>query len=318
MTEMPADLPVPLMYGPSFPKLKLLMRDGRQGVESATNQNLVLTPEDFTDSGTFTMSRFLGLLDPCRRCACPPSGHVGEGDVADASAYCDLALDVEFDDDSYPTWQIWQPPNFWQCPAWERLQNFCSSEAQREFFEKYCVALADHAVDRAYTYARGVIETNDVVKRRYQLGYLQTALRDVQLDFPALIPEAWLNYIGWDKTDEDVQHLSENPQRVDFVMFADGLKCVIEIDGPSHYADFDEGTRRYTVSEERYTRNLRIERSLRRQNWQIYRFSNLEVTSTPKEEFADLVADLPGVRPYRMNFTDLWDRLHLTDDDIPF
>jgi hypothetical protein len=114
-------------------------------------------------------------------------------------------------------------------------------------------------------------------------------------DFPALIPEVWLNYVGYDKTVEDEVHLRENPQRVDFVLFAEGSKAVIEVDGPSHYADFDEGSRTWTINERLYAKNLAIERSLRRQRWEIYRFANLEVDeAVTNDEFVLLVQDVRG------------------------
>ena len=122
-------------------------------------------------------------------------------------------------------------------------------------------------------------------------------LIDLVFDFPALIPETWLNYVGPDKTEADERHLAENPSRVDFVVFVEGRKYVIEIDGPSHYADFDEQERTYTVSEERYAKNLAIERSLRRQGWEINRFANVEVMRASGDDFVRLLvsAELPGL-----------------------
>jgi very-short-patch-repair endonuclease len=116
------------------------------------------------------------------------------------------------------------------------------------------------------------------------------------MSFPALIPEVWLNYLGPQKSADDEIHLSENPSRVDFVMIAEGKKCVIEIDGKSHYADYDEEARRWSVSERRYTRNLRIERSLRNQGWEIFRFSDLEVNACTDAQFPRLVEHLPGMK----------------------
>jgi len=122
-------------------------------------------------------------------------------------------------------------------------------------------------------------------------------LTDLVFSFPALVPEVWLNAVGPDRTVEDEKHLGENPQRVDFVMLANGKKCVIEIDGPSgHYADYDEITHTYSVNESLYAKNLKIERSLRRQGWEIHRFANVEVNGVGNDEFTALVGYLPGSR----------------------
>jgi len=81
-------------------------------------------------------------------------------------------------------------------------------------------------------------------------------------------------------------------------MVVEGKKVVIEIDGKSHYADYNRETNRWVPDERKYTRNLKIERSLRRQGWEIFRFSDLEVNSCPPDRFEYLVQDLPGVIPF--------------------
>ncbi len=106
----------------------------------------------------------------------------------------------------------------------------------------------------------------------------------------------WLNYVGFEKTAEDEKHLAENPQRVDFILLADGRKCVIEIDGPSHYADYNNSARRYEINEHLYPKNLKIERSLRRSGWGVRRFANVEVSGVTPDDFAELVQDVPGYR----------------------
>jgi hypothetical protein len=57
-----------------------------------------------------------------------------------------------------------------------------------------------------------------------------------------------------------------------------------------HYADYDEARRRYEVSERRYTKNLRIERSLRANGWDIFRFSNVEIREVAPEQFRSLTS----------------------------
>ena len=288
--ELPNELPDPLIYGPDFPKLKLVMREGRQRFESTTNQNLRLSPQDFTDRRTYTMARFLTAHGPCRDCA-----HLvglGRPDRPFEEAHkCPLVWTI---DDRLGRME----PSYADCPSFQILLGYCDTEPQRAFLTSYCRSLTA----TGFSYAvRDFVEpdypaiADDAWPRAARATMLRRLSREQQLNYPALIPEVWLNYIGYEKTVEDVEHLRENPQRVDFVMLAEGKRCVIEIDGPSHYADYtpSEG---YTVSEERYTKNLRVERSLRRQGWDIYRFSNLEVLRAADNDdtFRQLVADLPG------------------------
>jgi hypothetical protein len=281
MQEMPAGIPTPLMYGPSFPKIKVVMRDGVQHFESRTNQNLNLTPEDFDQRGTYTMARFLTTRGPCDWCA-------DEAIVSDMH-HCPLVFqEVQPDENGWPEkWIMWSRPDYANCPSVQAVTSLCNTDAQRQFFDRFCEALSPDDLPTAYPQAvtpienanRGTRQMCDLQRR------VERMLLETELSYPALIPEVWFNVIGHDKTAEDEAHLEENPQRVDFVMFAEGVKCVIEIDGPSHYAVYDEGSRRYEVSEQRYTKNLRIERSLRRQGWQIFRFSNYEVETTSVDDF---------------------------------
>ena len=64
-------------------------------------------------------------------------------------------------------------------------------------------------------------------------------MRRLLLSFPALIPQVWLAAVGSDKTLEDQEYVAEYPQRVGFVLFSEGCKAVIEIDGPDHYSEWD-------------------------------------------------------------------------------
>jgi len=97
-------------------------------------------------------------------------------------------------------------------------------------------------------------------------------------NMPALVPQVWLNYI-YDShlgpKDPERAYLRANPSRVDFIMLWQGMRHIIEIDGPEHYAS-PKGDK-YIIDEEQYTKNLMIERSLRNLGWMVHRFSNLEV-----------------------------------------
>jgi hypothetical protein len=232
---MPSNIPAPVIYGPAFPDLVLRMEGGRQVVDSRSNETLNLTPEDFDARGTFTLGRF--LASACR--------------ALHWNANC-AALVVQKSNEDERVPQHLSAPDSIRCPSLVRLLDACQSESSKRFMTLWVKSQGSAYVDMP----RGGSRV-DRVDRSLLDAYA----------FPALIPEVWLNYLGPRKTAADMTHLEENPSRVDFVMFAEGKKCVIEIDGPSHYANYDEANRRYVVSEQRYTKNLRIERSLRRQGW---------------------------------------------------
>jgi hypothetical protein len=253
----------------------MVTREGQQRFESRTNQNLFLSASDFDEHGTYSMGRFLLGNEACRVCH--------------RESWCPLL----FADVDASGWKVWgtvskESPQWDACPGWGCLRDLLEWRTQRLFFDAYCALYGDlvQGFDEA---VREHVEEGGEGLRSAESVALKT-----RLSFPALIPEVWLNVIGRNRTREDEEHLEENPQRVDFVMLAEGRKCVIEIDGPSHYAQYDKTLDMYVADERQYTKNLRIERSLRRQEWEIFRFSNLEVESAVNEDrFLELILDLP-------------------------
>jgi hypothetical protein len=272
-------MPESVMFGQAFPKIRMVMRGGRQYFESTTNDQLHITPRDFTDAGTLTMAWALDHLGQCEEAheAC--------------EEWCPLLSEYHevTDEDTGEDWSGYGlytkgRLDFTRCPGIVRLRDHCQTEPQRRFFDLWCEANTKSLKD---DWLAGEEWADD---KPYALSFL--ALQE-RLGFPALLPEVWLNYLGPEKTADDELHLSENPSRVDFVLFAKGRKCVIEIDGKSHYADYNRETNRWTPDERLYTRNLKIERSLRRQGWEIYRFSDLEVNTVTLDGFGAMIRLLP-------------------------
>ncbi|HEY4481910.1 MAG TPA: hypothetical protein VI489_03570 [Candidatus Brocadiaceae bacterium] len=105
---------------------------------------------------------------------------------------------------------------------------------------------------------------------------------------PALIPQVWLNWIHYDSKDaRRAERIKEEPFRVDFVMFTENRKLIIEIDGTSHFSemldlDEDTGKVKYQPSMKRYTEHLKKDRWLRGQGWEVWRFSDFEVVTAEK------------------------------------
>jgi very-short-patch-repair endonuclease len=304
MGLMPDNLPQPLIYGPDRPTLVLMTVGGLQRVESRTNSNLFLGPDDFTDSGTFTFGRLLSLQENAG-CSCAEN----DGRV------CSFA-DAEVVDGVVKSLTL--PGTGAPCGAYGRLADFCDSKAQRSFLMWW------HVLGRYNSRTVQFALRSLIAKRSMSVWEVNLLLQAFYLDFPALVPEAWLNYLDPRvRTEADAAHLQQNPSRVDFVMLADGRKQVIEIDGPSHYAEYDEANRCYTVSEPLYTKNLWIERSLRRSGWEIHRFSNWEVLNCEVKEFVEervkaMLQDMPVGQARVVSVGEMEAYLAAAGDDIPF
>jgi hypothetical protein len=273
----PENLPHPLVFGPSFPDFTMTTKNGQQVFTSRTNQNLFFSDWDFTDQGTYTMAALLKWIGTTEECM---------------PLIFDASTDLE---DGSSDWHFADEPRWDASDAFSRLLGFCDSSAeQQRFLLEWCKAQYARDLEEAFLEYVSRVGSEAATRAVGGFGYATAALMDVVFDFPALIPETWLNAVRPERTDAEIRHLAENPQRVDFVLFAQARKCVIEIDGPSHYAEFNE--QGYLVSEELYSRNLAIERSLRRQGWDIFRFANIELRRASGEDFARLVhsAQVPG------------------------
>ena len=95
-----------------------------------------------------------------------------------------------------------------------------------------------------------------------------------------------------------VRTLDRRPSRVDFVSFANGARHVVEIDGPSHYGTYNEITHTYSPDEREYARNLRIERWLRSERWEVTRIGRAEVSEVMGEEEPFGKWDLAAILPF--------------------
>jgi hypothetical protein len=299
-TLPPANIPSPVIYGPDFPKFKMFLRNGKQVFESRTNQNLYLTDDDFTSAGTYPLYRLLDatsigeprpFVDPMwvENCTYSHNGTVNA---------VELVEELDFE----------------KSPALTILLNY-SPESHRPFYEKY---IQSHWTRSSLGFKRAV-ETHVERGGYIAPSALGDVVRQLLLSFPALIPEVWLPAVGSDKTLEDQEYVAERPQRVGFVLFSEGRKAVIEIDGPDHYSEWDAALGEWIGSEKTYTRNLKIERSLRRQGWAIHRFSRYEACKVNVADFPKLLAELPIPQGfYYMSSTRLAERLQKAVDDVTF
>ncbi len=103
------------------------------------------------------------------------------------------------------------------------------------------------------------------------------------LRHPALIPQAWLNWIHYTPQNKNrLKKLKQEPFRVDFVLFYSGRKIVMEIDRVFQFNGNNNGGKKGEtyLSEshfERYAESLKKDRWLRRQGWEVWRFSESEI-----------------------------------------
>ena len=135
-------------------------------------------------------------------------------------------------------------------------------------------------------------------KRCVEWGQTQPALTGTDksdfenvLEEPALLPFVWMNWLPCSLP--DAPSAPTAPFRVDFVLLYEGRRLVIELNSPTQFTEYvvDPQLRGMRVHPcyERFTMLLRQDRWLRRQGWEVFRFSQQEVEMEPIELFmADL------------------------------
>ena len=227
-----------------------------------------------------------------------------------------------------------------RCVGVQRLLDITQTPEERQFLAMYLQLRAgdehrwrNQLIDRWNENWRSV--EDDFLQD--QADKLDNALWKT-LRFPALVPQAWLNWLN--ATPED-SVLDEEPSRVDFMAFHEGQRHIVEVDGPSHYANYCEATGTYTIDEGKYARNLKIARSLQRDGWTLTRIGRSEVRdameSNDLNDFGSIsskykllnILRFPKHKyPPRLSYTELGlpelevnepePEFSLADDDIPF
>ena len=142
--------------------------------------------------------------------------------------------------------------------------------------------------------------TSTAAEKYFMKGYLEVTdthlmtLEDISslhfLDMPALIPQAWINWIHYDSSDKErTEKIKREPQRVDFLMYYKQRWIIIEIDGTSHFSeivDIDGKTGKVKLegSLEKYTEHLKKDRWLRTKGYEVWRYSDLEIMEIEKRK----------------------------------
>jgi hypothetical protein len=128
-------------------------------------------------------------------------------------------------------------------------------------------------------------------ERQYLVPGTHTKDFEGLLEEPALLPFVWMNWLPGALS--GTSSTSLEPFRVDFALIVEHRKLVIEFDDLTDFTAYDldpqlrgMGAR---LCPERFTLHLRQDRWLRRDNWEVFRFSRSEVETEPMELF---IADL--------------------------
>lgn len=293
--------------------LNMKTEDGVQKFFSCTNYNLFLEDPDearHLSLGSFIKHLGEDVTTKCRDCRrekrfCPLFVSSVSPEVPVSIKWRDSTEELVVND------RVNLHPggfNLGQCLVYDFLLSMSETEAEKKFLAGY----TEYAFEKSnwrgdqflITNAPGVLMVPDrplfnnhewagrfqnyatawnYFRQRYFVNdYLWSFLRHLLdlVQYPALIPQVWLNYIhdaNLGPLDSEKAHLDERPSRVDFVMLCQGRKRVIEIDDPGHYAVMKDG--RLVASEEEYTKNLRIERRFKWDGYEIHRFSNWEINN---------------------------------------
>lgn len=265
----PPRVPQTIVFGTKPPKLCLEV--GQKGFQTyfcAANDNLRLFYDKDFIEGTYTMGRFLGSM--CEKHCRPERQAIGRPCPAFVENWRMGAKNHQLADVT-----LRRKPEWSECLGVQHILAHCDTDDERDFMTMtwdWC-ALSNSEADllaERWNASWSRIPGSSWLPRRNKFDALMWATRR----YPALIPQVWLNWLG-DASDEKRTKLDSEPSRVDFVAFSCGERFVIEIDGPSHYADFDG--RSYLVNEKAAARTLKYDRSLKRLGWEPIHLARIEV-----------------------------------------
>lgn len=279
-------LPPTLIYGSAMPDVRFRSRGGQHVFFCKNNRNLHLTDEDLPH-GTYEAG---SLLSTCCREFCAPERTKAGTHMPCPAFIASHTVGTEnkglasVEKHPYPKWE--------ECPGVQKLLDMTETPEERFFLLSYLDdkggeesdwrdQLVEIWNDSWYRVEEGWGETSRRAKFDHMLWWT--------LRFPALIPQVWLNWLH-SASEEDIKILDEYPSRVDFVGFWNHERHLVEIDGPSHYATYDEKWHQYEVDERAYARNLKIARSLQRDGWKLTRIARVEIRDVQEGEFAEFEA----------------------------
>ena len=168
-----------------------------------------------------------------------------------------------------------------QCKILQFILNLAETPAEKKFLKLYFsyvinITKGIHANYARENHEKRIIDTiKECMTHRDGPAYFALDCIGHIADIPTLIPQVYLNWQVGESGMIDNLFYKDNISRVDFIMLNKGNKHIIEINGLSHYKD-----------ESAYTRNLQIDRKLKKMGWAIHRFSNQEINEATNFDFA--------------------------------
>jgi very-short-patch-repair endonuclease len=264
--------PPTIFYGTKPLEIRFRSRGTRQTFYCLNNFTLHLSEKLFRRDGTFSVATFLGSLcaKHCRS--------VRESGAQPCPAFLE---DYEVAaDKGLASVKLRALPRFELCGGVRTLLDEIEMTREERFL---FLAYHEDKYGDEGNWRDAVVEAWNEGWSQIEEGWDSTSRRGrfdhmlwMTIRFPALIPQVWLNWLHA-ASEQEQRMLDENPSRIDFMAFAGGDRYVVEVDGPSHYAAYDEVTRTYTVDEREYARNLKVARSLQRDGWVLTRIGRSEV-----------------------------------------
>ena len=222
-----------IIFGSKPPNLRFSTRGGMMSVFCLNNLTLNLGAEALID-GTYQMGTLLSHLceNHCRpgrnspQTPCPAfvkshKVHSEKRNLASIDAY------------EMPVWE--------QCGGVRALLDLADTKEERAFLLAYIESLSygefrwREAIVGAWNGGWHTVPDlwgNEA--RRAKFDRLMWAT----LRYPALIPQAWINWLSG-AGENDFRRLESAPSRVDFMAIHEGHRHVVEIDGPTHWASWD-------------------------------------------------------------------------------
>jgi hypothetical protein len=290
--------PPTIMYGTAKPEIRFRWKGGTMQFFCLNNNNLHLCDECEMSSGTYEMGMFLGRL--CEEYCVPKRDHRMRPCPAFVADY-----KIGTENKGLATVEMHPTPKLELCGGIQKLLEMEFTAEERFFFTSY---VENKYSDESKWRDQLVNDWNEawhVVPDGWGVASRRGLLDQMiwwTLRFPALIPQVWLNWL-YASSEEDIKRLDANPSRVDFVAFWRSDRYVIEIDGPSHYAAYCEVTHEYTIDERMYARNLKIERTLKSERWNVIRIGRSEVREAMNDPLGGFLGsiDVLKVLPFYPN-----------------
>jgi len=281
-------LPDPIIFGPNAPQLRFRLVGGQQVVYSLTNFNLYPGAVHLVELGpgkakTLTISSLLHSREHPPDLPVPKEFQLPSCRSCNKTQACRMivdSIDEEYQDRvMLKRINIRPTAELDRCPVLAALFSCTQSEAERTFARQYYESALNTVPAMCKRFADLWCKSQFKLQPCNKDPRRLTEVLTRYFVAPALIPQVWLNYTyNPQMKSQGTEYATEKGMsRLDFLIFVAGERHIIEIDGPSHYARFNEEKQLYEVDEELYANNLRVQRALTSDGWHTHRFGRWEV-----------------------------------------